>query len=118
MNREKYFEIEVTDYSKRLCRITPIANNSFLPNFEQNKYYEIIYARLMKLSYPNYLRFCRDVLGADLKEDSEGFVHALFPKNDTTQQFVKLLNNRARLVLWEREHPDWREHQKFINEKE
>ena len=118
MNREKYFEIEVIDTQKRLCRITPLTGNSFLPNFEQNEYYEIIFARLMRLTYPDYLRFCRDILSADLKEDSEGFVHALFPKNDTTQQFVRLLNNRARLILWEREYPDWREHQKFINEKE
>jgi hypothetical protein len=30
--------------------------------------------------------------------------------------FVRLLNTRANLVLWEKEHPQWREHQQELAE--
>ena len=36
----------------------------------------------------------------------------------TTNAFVRLLNSRMNLVVWEREHPDWREHQDYLAQKE
>jgi hypothetical protein len=39
---------------------------------------------------------------------------AYFSGGEMMSQLVRLLNNRANLVLWEAEHPDWKEHQEEL----
>ncbi len=78
----------------------------------------LICARLMNLSYAQYLRFCRDICGAELIGKNTKYPVAYFSEGARLSQLVRLLNRRANLVLWEREHPQWREHQEWLAERE
>lgn len=76
--------------------------------------YNVLMARLMNLSYAQYCRFCRDVIGAELIGKNKVYVVPYFEDNKLTRSFVDLLNARANLVLWEREHPDWQAHAEYV----
>ena len=81
--------------------------------------YNILFARLMNLSYAQFLRFCRDVCGAELYGKNCLYIIPVFPhKTGEAGQLLKLLNNLANLVIWERNHPDWEEHQAEMLQKE
>lgn len=77
--------------------------------------YNILMARLMNLSYAQYLRFCRDCLGGELVGKGHLYPTVYLPNNMTTHAFIHLLNMRAYTLLWEREHPDWKEHTEFVS---
>lgn len=81
--------------------------------------YNVLFARLMNLSYAQFLRFCRDVGGAELCGKNSLYIIPVFPhKTGTAAQILKLLNNLANVVIWERNHPDWEDHQREVLEKE
>ena len=81
--------------------------------------YNILFARLMNLSYAQFLRFCRDVCGAELFGKNNYYVIPMFKKKtQEVRELVKLLNNLANIVMWEREHPDWQEHQAEVMAQE
>lgn len=92
-----------------LDKLSPISTNGS---------FNILPARLLNLSYAQYLRFCRDVVGGELGGKNHTYPTVYFDKNLTTVAFVKLLNSRMGLVIWEREHPDWREHEDYVKQKE
>ena len=73
-------------------------------------------ARLLNLSYAQYLRFCRDVLGAEIVGKNKLYPVAYFKRDEVLEQFIKLLNARAQFVLWEDKHPDYHEHEKALQE--
>ena len=56
-------------------------------------------ARLLGLSYVQYLRFCRDILGAELIGKNKKYVSVYFDRTDEVRQFIKLLNARAALAM-------------------
>lgn len=64
--------------------------------------YNILCARLMNLSYPQYLRMCRDQFGAEIVGKGHLYPVAYFKKDKLLFQFVKLLNARANLALLDR----------------
>lgn len=78
--------------------------------------YHLIQARLMNLPYAQYLRMCRDVCGAEIIGKNSMYPVAYFKDKNKAKGLVNLLNSRATLVLWEREHPDWEEHQEKVKE--
>ena len=78
----------------------------------------LIQARLLNLSYAQYLRFCRDIGGAEIFGKNTKYPVAYFAEGERLSQIVKLLNKRANLVLWEREHPQWQEHQEWLAQHE
>lgn len=80
--------------------------------------YNILPARLLNLSYAQYLRFCRDIVGGEIVGKRAIYPVAYFTKSVTTNAFLRLLNSRMNLVVWEREHPDWREHEEYLKQKE
>ena len=67
--------------------------------------YNILPARFLNLSYPDYLRYCRDRLGADLVGKNKKYVVPYFDKTPEVREFVRLLNNRYALVKNEQEYP-------------
>lgn len=71
----------------------------------------ILPARLMNLSYAQYLRFCRDIVGGEIHGKGNFYPVAYFQRNALSDQFVKLLNARTEFVLWEDSHPDYHEHE-------
>ena len=76
----------------------------------------VLPSRLLNLSYANYLRFCRDVLQADIRGKNKLYPIAFFKRSNSLSIFIKLLNARAKFVIWEDEHPDFKEHEKALKE--
>ena len=95
--------------------IRPIHENFFLESTEGS--FNIIGARLMGLTYANYLRMCRDVYGAEIIGKGQRYPVAYFNLSQGLADLIEELNARANLVLWEREHPDFEEHAAYVKEK-
>lgn len=65
--------------------------------------YNIIGARLMGLTYANYLRMCRDVYDAEIIGKGSNYPYPVFKKTKKLEDLIEQLNTRANLVLCERE---------------
>ena len=79
--------------------------------------FNIIGARLMGLTYAQYLRMCRDEFGAEIIGKGSYYPYPIFKLSQGLNDLIDQLNARANLVLWEREHPDFEEHAQFVKEK-
>lgn len=90
---------------------SPYHNNKAVIRLNHDKFFctstngsfHLIESRLMCLSHANYLRMCRDELGAELFGKNTKYPIALFSNKILANQLVKLLNARATQVLQERE---------------
>lgn len=78
--------------------------------------YNVICARLMGLSYPQFLRMCRDCFGAEIIGKGSAYPVAYFKLSEKLKDLIDGLNARANLVLWEREHPDFEDHAAYVKE--
>lgn len=65
--------------------------------------YNVLVARLLNLSYAQYLRFARDILGAELVGKNFTYIIPYYKRSNELDQFIILLNKRMELVLQERE---------------
>lgn len=93
--------------------IVPKHENFFLG--ETSGSYNVICARLFELSYAQYLRMCRDVLGAEIIGRNSYYPVAYFSDKIMADRLCKLLNARANYVLWMREHKDdFEEKEKYV----
>lgn len=61
--------------------------------------YGVFAARLLGLSWTDYLRYCRDVWDAELVGRNSTYVLAYFPMNEKSEKFRKMLNERLNLIL-------------------
>ena len=73
-------------------------NHSYLPKHTMRGSYHILEARLMMLSYPQYLRLCRDVYGAELF-GKNSFVVPYFSDKKKAQPLIDELNKRINEIL-------------------
>ena len=78
--------------------------------------YNVICARLMGLTYAQYLRLCRDCFGAEIIGKGSMYPVAYFKLSEKLKDLIDGLNARANLVLWEREHPDFEDHATYVKE--
>ena len=78
--------------------------------------FSVICARLIGLSYAQYLRMCRDCFGAEIIGKGSMYPVAYFKFSEKLVDLVESLNARANLVLWEREHPDFEDHAAYVKE--
>lgn len=65
----------------------------------------ILPARLLNLSYSDYLRYTRDRLGAELIGKGKKYIGIYFDRTPVTAQFIKLLNSRVALILNKLQNP-------------
>jgi hypothetical protein len=79
--------------------------------------FNVIGARLMGLTYADYLRMCRDVYGAEIIGKGSMYPYPVFKLSQGLVDLIEELNARANLVLWEREHPDFEAHAAYVKEK-
>ena len=116
MKKIEYFYLDESPYQpgKYTIRI----DFDKMPAMTTMGSYNILFARLMNLSYAQYLRFCRDALGATIIGKRCMYPVPYFSKNGYSVGLVRLLNSRMNLVIWEREHPDWENHQKELEERQ
>lgn len=117
MTKVEYFTLEESPYRPGKYTIR-INFDKFPSQLSTTGSFNLLPARLLNLSYAQYLRFCRDIVGGEIVGKKSAYPIAYFDKTMTTNAFVRLLNSRMNLVIWEREHPDWREHQEFLAQKE
>lgn len=64
--------------------------------------YHIMGARLMNLSFAQYLRFCRDCVGGELIGKGTMYPMVVFNKTPELVALVRLLNTRMNLVMMDR----------------
>lgn len=115
MKKVKCFErSESVNYPGKYI-IRPIHENFHLDSTEGS--FNVICARLMGLTYANYLRMCRDCFDAEIIGKGSMYPVAYFKLSKKFQDLIEQLNTRANLVLWEREHPDFEKHAEYVKEK-
>lgn len=69
-------------------------NTDFLPPRIVNGSYAVLAARLMMLSWTDYLRLCRDWYGAELIGKNSTYVVPYFSDKDKVKPLINELNNR------------------------
>lgn len=105
MKKDKWFYLDpIDDEHPFLCHLRLHLDG--LPFDYPGGSYNVFPARLMMLDYPSYLRMCRDTLGAEIQGKGSIYSHCVFKMNSETLQFVKSLNKRISILLWDREHPE------------
>lgn len=112
MKKIKCFEREESVSYPGKYIIKPIHDNFYLERTTGS--FGIIAARLMGLSYAQYLRMCRDCFGAEIVGKGSIYPVAYFPFSKELLLLIDNLNARANKILWEREHPDYEEHRKIV----
>ena len=114
MKKVKCFEREESVNYPEKYIIRPIHDNFHLDYTEGS--FNIICARLMGLSYADYLRMCRDCFGAEIIGKGSLYPVAYFKFSKQLNDLIDGLNARANIVLWEREHPDFEKHSEYVKE--
>lgn len=114
MKKVKCFEREESVNYPGKYIIRPIHDNFHLVSTEGS--FNLICARLMGLTYAQYLRMCRDCFGAEIIGKGSLYPVAYFKFSEKLKDLVDGLNARANLVLWEREHPDFEDHAAYVKE--
>ena len=101
---EKYFYLDES----------PIYQNKFIIRMNHDKFlfpngtngsYGVFIARLLNLTYPEYLRYARDRLGAELIGKNRKYIVPYFDDTKEVNLFIKLLNKRMKLIMFEHTHP-------------
>ena len=101
---EKYFYLEESPIYKDKY-IIRLNHDKFLFPTGTSGSYNVFIARVLNLSYADYLRYSRDRLGAELVGKQSRYVVAYYDKNQTTEAFVKLLNKRMEYIMHEHSFP-------------
>ena len=60
--------------------------------------YNILAARLLNLEYADYLRYCRDVVGAELIGKNSCYVIPYFSDRAKLNKLISELNSRVELI--------------------
>lgn len=95
--------------------IRPVYENFYLNSTEGS--FNVICARLFNLSYADYLRMCRDCFGAEIIGKNCLYPVAYFKRSNELDMLIENLNARANLVLWERAHPNYKEHEEYVRKE-
>lgn len=111
----KYFFLEESMSHPHHYLLRP--NFDLLPLTSTSGSYNVFAARIMNLSYAQYLRMCRDILNAEIHGKNTRYPVAYFEKNKLMHQFLKLLNKRTELALKYRAIPDLEEQIEFLKKQ-
>ena len=100
MNK-KYFYLEESPYHPGKYRVA--MNFDTLPGIRTVGSYNLLPARLLCLSYADYLRFCRDNLNAEIIGKNSMYPVAYFSDKKMADGLIGTLNSRMALVDKRRE---------------
>lgn len=82
------------------------AFKSCLPNgFEEGGAGAVLLARISGLSFPDYLRMCRDIGGAELIGKNTLYPVPYFKFTEGLYAITKWLNKRAEYFVYRHDHP-------------
>lgn len=101
---EKYFYLDESPIyrDKHLIRVN--VEKMFFPNGTRGSY-NVLIARVLGLSYTDYLRYVRDKLGAELIGKNRRYVVPYFDLTPEVKMFINVLNKRMTLIMFNRDHP-------------
>ena len=95
---KKYFISEETPYNPGKFVVRPVHEN--LPLKYTTGSYNILAARLLNLSYANYLRMCRDIYGAEITGKGRLYPVAYFDgETSKLKELISLLNKNVEKVI-------------------
>lgn len=112
MNKKEYFSYKESAYNSGYYVITYDYDAFYLRHTEGS--FNVICARVLGLTYPSYLRMCRDLFGATIRGKGQIYPVAYFKKNEGLFKLVRLLNTCAEAIIFEKEHPDHKEHAELV----
>ena len=92
----KYFYLEESPSHPGKYKVT--MNFDALPGIRTAGSYNLLPARLLCLSYAEYLRFCRDQLGAEIIGKKSMYPVAYFSDIKSAEGLVNTLNSRMTLA--------------------
>lgn len=101
---EKYFYIDTSPIYTNKSIIRLNLEKFLFPNGTDGSY-GVFIARLLNLSYVDYLRYARDRLGAELVGKGHLYPVPYFDRSKELDAFVKLLNMRMEYIMHEHEYP-------------
>lgn len=106
MNREFFYLDESPLYPGTYTyRIKFDVIEKYFPNGSRGSY-GILAARLLNLSYADFLRYCRDRLGAEIIGRNRRYPYVLFPsRTKEARALMALLNARMEMVVRKHENP-------------
>ena len=93
---KRYFYLEESPYHPGKYSIYIDFDN--LPPMKTTGSYNLLPARLLGLSYAEYLRFCRDVYKAEIIGKNNMYPVAYFKNNIAAGDLIKMLNERMAIV--------------------
>ena len=93
----EYFFIEESPYKPG--KYTIRMDFDKFPNISTCGSYNVLPARLMGISYPDYCRACRDLFGAEIIGKGEMYPVVYFKKTAEAQMLVNILNKRMELIM-------------------
>ena len=99
MNK-KYFYLEESPYHPGKYRVA--MNFDTLPGIRTTGSYNLLPARLLCLSYAEYLRFCRDELGAEIIGKKCMYPVAYFSDKKAATGLIETLNSRMTIAEYNR----------------
>ena len=112
-----YLKERMNDPNRYIIAIDDDLRDEFYIGGLKEGSYHILQALLLNMNYPTYLRFCRDIGGAELIGKNDLYVIPVFKKTSEAIQIVDMLNAQINLVVWEKKNPDWKAHQDYLKGK-
>ena len=103
-DNKKYFYLDESPIYKNKYMIRMNHDYFLFPN-GTNGSYNVFIARVLNLSYAQFLRYCRDKVGAELIGKNQRYVIPLFDNTAEAKMLVKLLNARMSFIMNEHEYP-------------
>ncbi len=101
---KKYFYLDESPFYKNKYVIQLNHDLFLFPNGTSGSF-NVIVARVLNLTYADYLRYARDKLGAELIGKNKRYVMAYFENNQATMALIKLLNTRMEYIMHEHKYP-------------
>lgn len=101
---KKYFYLDESPFYKNKYMIC-LNHDLFLFPTGTTGSFNVFIARVLNLSYADFLRYCRDRLGAELIGKNKRYIVPYFENNQAVLAFIKLLNTRMEYIMHEHEFP-------------
>lgn len=101
---EKYFYLDTSPLYTNKYVIRMNHDKFLFPNGTKGSY-DVFIARLLNLTYVDYLRYVRDRIGAELVGKKSKYISTYYDLNETTKAFVALLNKRMEYIMNEQKFP-------------
>ena len=97
---KKYFYLEESPYQPGKYKVS--MNFDEFPGIRTIGSYNLLPARLLGLSYAEYLRYCRDIYKAEIIGKNNMYPVAYFKDNVAAGDLVRTLNSRMELLIQKR----------------